>query len=286
MKRFLFLMIIAFFFRAIDSSAQVSIDVVQAPNGPLLLYSPGLVVFAIVNNDSQPVLVPLNWTQNLDVRVRKMGKAEFPPQSSFLDGAQQVVWLHKKDKHYFYISVQHLLESSGDYELEAILHNQNSCGLSTTDTRKYYYAQSALSMGDTFPKQCWKGSIRSPIVPISVREPVTSLDLEAFAEIEKAFPAPFYDRLKMNYEHLKRSYPLSSYTKIAAIYAEDYSTLTVNDVDLLPYAQFKKAEKNALKGLSENDEVTPILKPTIDQLKRQHQELKAQQKEPIRSEKL
>jgi hypothetical protein len=273
MKWFLFPMLLALVFGN-NASADVSLEVIHSPNDRVLLYSPAVVVFAIVNNESQPVLIPLNWTQNLIVRFRFVGQSEFPPQSSFLHReGKKAVWLHKNDKYYFSISIPYLIREPGEYEIQALLNNQDNCGLFKTNERKYYNARSLLP-DQSLPISCWKGSVVSPLVRISLSEPYTTLDKQAFDRISSFFPAPFTNQLIMAYPDLKQLYPLSIYTKIAATYAEDYDFLKDDNSDLRRYAEFERAEKNVIKGKSAKEEIDPTFKPVIDQLKREREELK------------
>lgn len=300
MKILYFVLLLAIFTYSTDSSAAISVTIVDAPESTLV-YAPVQITAAIENigNITEAVQITDGW----DVEIGQAN--QYLPYSEDYQGdvgEHFVAILHPGEKYYVSKSLGPQFTNEGIFEVRVIISGFGHC-IPHRLSKPYSLERIPTPEGTRAVYKCWSGKVHSRPVKIAVMNPAFEEDREVleFVRSGQAFklratpgdwsqPHPTAVNFAHSYRFLLEKYPNNYYTFVAGLYASAASLgghphLLIKEVlDLQPqhplreYALIKLAMEQIDRNLPLEKRIESDLPPSMKQFIEQHRDEVVQSK--------
>jgi hypothetical protein len=204
----------------------VGIEIIDVPTEGML-YSPIYVTVKLSNYSTLGEAVCINEGETRGWFVEKSKSNELLALSGTnCRDSDNVVWLEPGQTYLMRTRISDQSFESGIHEIRAVLNGDGKCYLNWL-SRPTLPKIKELPLDEWRPVyECWRGTSKSSIHKIMIREPEAQEDIEALNYILKTrkWP-PVPTAFKESYTFLKQHYPYSNYTYTAGLHAGAYSEI-------------------------------------------------------------
>jgi hypothetical protein len=238
--------------------AKVTISIVDHPDW-VLRYSPVFITAKIVNEGTDPVLIPAD-DYSLNRYFVETGKSggtlEERRQFDASVSKDEVLWLRPGESWLFRTDVQPWMTLPGEYQARTGLRGNGECILRPTGAEAFPVLPIEHETG-VQRYQCWKGEILSNTVTIAVLEPTSAADIESReylqsmdvpSKIDCKSEGELPTCLRFAYKRLREKHPASHYTYVGGFYRAGRSAQALQDLltmqpdhPLTPYTRLQWA---------------------------------------------